>query len=115
MAELLICRCEELTLDELEGAIRTWGITSLTELKLITRAGKGACQGRTCSHLMARLLAHASNQSLAELTPWRARIPVRPVPAVALSRGEGPEPTAAVTLTMMDISNEERHLQTKGE
>lgn len=115
MADVIICRCEGLSQSDLEQAVREWGITSLTELKVITRSGKGHCQGRTCAHLMVRLLAQLTDQTPAALPPWRARIPVRPLPAVALGRGSGPEPPTAVTLTMMDVTDEERHLHAKGE
>ncbi len=50
----VVCRCENLTWDEVEQAIRDLKPTSLRQLKLITRWGMGICQGRVCRPLMAR-------------------------------------------------------------
>lgn len=111
---LTICRCEEITEDEIRRAIQEWAIRDLNELKLITRAGKGSCQGRTCMHLLARILAEATGQPLSALRPWTARIPVRPLPALALPRtGSGPSPSG-VTLTMMEVTDEDRHIREEG-
>jgi NAD(P)H-nitrite reductase large subunit len=52
--DLIICRCEEVTLRELQEAIAKGAVTS-RQLKLETRAGMGACQGRTCRALVEQL------------------------------------------------------------
>ena len=50
---LVVCRCENVTWDEVERAISELKPTSLRQLKLITRWGMGICQGRVCRSLMA--------------------------------------------------------------
>ena len=55
-ADLVICRCEEITRGEIKDAIRN-GIQTLNGIKRITRAGMGLCQGQTCQQLVARILA----------------------------------------------------------
>ena len=41
--DLIICRCEEVTLAQIEEAI-AMGATSIKAVKKITRAGMGDCQ-----------------------------------------------------------------------
>jgi bacterioferritin-associated ferredoxin len=52
--EMIVCRCERVTAGEIRGLIRG-GLRDLNELKAITRAGMGACGGKTCPSLIRRL------------------------------------------------------------
>ncbi|MCX6550268.1 MAG: FAD-dependent oxidoreductase, partial [Acidobacteria bacterium] len=52
--EMIVCRCERVTAGEIRGLIRS-GLRDLNELKAITRAGMGACGGKTCPSLIRRL------------------------------------------------------------
>lgn len=74
----LICRCEEITLGEIEQAIAE-GCTTLNEVKRRTRAGMGLCQSRTCSKLIARIIAQKTGKPMREILPVSPRPPVRPV------------------------------------
>ena len=94
--KVTICRCEDVTLDEILEAIRTHRVRSLEELKRILRIGMGACQGRTCLRLAASVLAREIGVSTVEVmkTLPRPRPPVVPVPVGTLSGvelGEGSE------------------------
>jgi len=53
--DAVICRCERVTAGDLRKHIRA-GIRDLNHLKALTRAGFGACGGKTCSSLLSRLL-----------------------------------------------------------
>lgn len=53
---VIICRCEDVTEEEVIQAIEQ-GARSLEDVKKITRAGMGYCQGKTCRRQIARLLA----------------------------------------------------------
>lgn len=90
MGPVIICRCEEITDEEIAAAVAE-GAASPREVRLRTRAGMGVCGGRTCRHAVARLLAEAG---LPEAPGPRWRPPVRPVLLGDLSRrpdgGEGP-------------------------
>lgn len=73
-----LCRCEEVTVEEVRALIQG-GCTSVDEIKRLTRAGMGPCQGRTCRHLiMQEIAAHAgipvSEQRLPAFRP-----PVKPI------------------------------------
>lgn len=74
----IICRCEEVTVEEIEEAIEN-GATTLNEIKRWTRAGMGLCQGRTCRKNIARILSRKTGRDVKELMPFTYRKPVRPV------------------------------------
>ena len=52
---IIICRCEEITLGEIKQAIRD-GARDVTGVKRRTRAGMGLCQGRTCEKLVQQII-----------------------------------------------------------
>ncbi len=51
--DLIVCRCERVTLAEIKAIIQS-GVRDMNEIKAITRAGMGACGGKTCSSLIQR-------------------------------------------------------------
>ncbi|HBC32225.1 MAG TPA: (2Fe-2S)-binding protein [Clostridiales bacterium] len=78
MCDELICRCEEISREEIEAAISDGAVT-INEVKRFTRAGMGLCQGRTCRRLVERILSEKTNTPLSEIIPSTYRQPVRPV------------------------------------
>jgi D-hydroxyproline dehydrogenase subunit alpha len=54
--ETVLCRCEEVTLATVKGAIEA-GAHGPRSVKGVTRAGMGYCQGRTCGPLVLSVLA----------------------------------------------------------
>lgn len=76
--DVIVCRCEEVTLGEIKEAIRN-GAKTVTEVKRRTRAGMGLCQGRSCETIVQRLLCEELNLSPEEVQPARDRTPVRPI------------------------------------
>ncbi|HYF93031.1 MAG TPA: (2Fe-2S)-binding protein [Symbiobacteriaceae bacterium] len=81
--DLIVCRCEEVTLQELRDAISRGAATS-RQLKLATRAGMGFCQGRTCRVLIERL----AGDEPADSSGLAVRPPARPITFGQLA-GEG--------------------------
>ena len=79
----LICRCEEITKKEILDAMET-GYESVIWVKRQTRAGMGMCQGRSCGHQVAQLIAQRTGQSPALIPPDTQRPPERPIPLEAL-------------------------------
>lgn len=51
--DLIVCRCERVSLAEIKAVISS-GMTDMNEIKAITRAGMGACGGKTCTSLIKR-------------------------------------------------------------
>jgi len=76
--DLVICRCEEITLGEIKDAIRN-GFQTLNGIKRVTRAGMGLCQGQTCQRLVSRILTEEIGLAAADIDPTTARGPVRPL------------------------------------
>lgn len=82
--DVIICRCEEVTREEIEEAIRL-GLTTMNEVKRLTRAGLGLCQGKTCSRLVADILARETNRSSQDVKPSTCRPPTRVMPIGVLA------------------------------
>jgi thioredoxin reductase len=59
------------------------------QIKRLTRAGMGPCQGRRCREQIALLLAQASNQSPCDIPLASYRAPVRPLPLDILADRAG--------------------------
>lgn len=85
--EQIVCRCEEVTEEEILEAIRS-GRQTLKSVKRATRAGMGACQGRTCSALISRLLTAEGVEAEQAWEPDKKRFPLVPVPLSAVEGGE---------------------------
>ena len=50
----IVCRCERVTAGEIRALIRE-GTRDMNHIKGVTRAGMGACGGKTCANLIERL------------------------------------------------------------
>ena len=50
----IVCRCERVTAGEIRSLIRQ-GVRDMNQLKAATRAGMGACGGKTCPSLIQRI------------------------------------------------------------
>lgn len=88
--QLIICRCEEVTLDEIQEAI-AGGAQTARQVKMSTRAGMGFCQGRTCRHLVERVAGVVPEQAdtaVVEASVMAFKPPARPVTFGRLA-GEG--------------------------
>jgi len=82
--DIVICRCEEVTKQDILDAIDS-GCQSVDEIKRMTRAGMGPCQGRTCGTLVARILSEKIGCRIAEVIPGTVRFPIRPVRLSAIT------------------------------
>jgi NAD(P)H-nitrite reductase large subunit len=74
--EVFICRCEEVTNEEILAAIAD-GATTVKGVKIRTQAGMGLCQGRTCRRLITQMLARNRPNGAADIFPPTIRTPVR--------------------------------------
>lgn len=86
----MVCRCEEVTLGEIRDLIRT-GYRSVDEIKRISRAGMGPCQGRTCRQLIMQEIANATGENVADLPMPTFRPPTKPINLGFLLGGEDNE------------------------
>jgi NAD(P)H-nitrite reductase large subunit len=81
MSKTLACRCEDVTLHDLEDAIAR-GHTDIESLKRYTGFGTGWCQGKWCVALCARLLVDRGGNAALPITP---RPPIHPIPLADLA------------------------------
>ena len=98
--DIFACQCEEVTYAELIGLqpprYLKWGSEQMSrrslrthvkddplnpdQIKRLTRAGMGHCQGRRCREQVSLLLAEESGTDIAEVPLISYRPPVRPLP-----------------------------------
>jgi thioredoxin reductase/bacterioferritin-associated ferredoxin len=89
-SDTAICACEKVSLGSIQSAIAT-GASDLQDVKMRTRLGMGACQGRDCGFAAANYLQHTANRA-SELVGWiNPRPPVMPVTVGVLARMNDPE------------------------
>ena len=111
--DLIVCRCESVNLGRIQAAINRSGAQTVNQIKKLTRAGMGLCQGRTCANVVESILA-AEGQSPHRTEPYQARPPVRAVAAGMLALGadqynepSGPVKVRATSTQDSEISNEQ--------
>ena len=88
--ETIVCRCEEVTVAQMREAIRLGG-EDPNRAKVFTRCGMGPCQGRMCGPTVGALIARETGHGIEEVGTFRIRVPVRPVPLMALAGLVGEE------------------------
>jgi NADPH-dependent 2,4-dienoyl-CoA reductase/sulfur reductase-like enzyme/Fe-S-cluster-containing hydrogenase component 2/bacterioferritin-associated ferredoxin len=93
----VICRCERVTAGEIRALIRA-GIRDMNHIKGVTRAGMGACGGKTCTNLIKRLFREEEVplERVIESTrrPLFVEVPLGAFAGMAI--GEGPAEEAPV-------------------
>lgn len=71
-----VCRCEELTADDIAAAIDA-GARTVNDVKRRTRAGMGLCQGVYCLTHIAATVAEQRGTPVEAVFPMTVRPPVR--------------------------------------
>jgi NADPH-dependent 2,4-dienoyl-CoA reductase/sulfur reductase-like enzyme len=107
--DTIICQCEEVTRADLIGVqppnylsrpkpmcgrsldtLLQDGPANQDQIKRLTRAGMGVCQGRRCRDQVAMLLALESNQPFGSIPLASHRAPVRPLPMKIMAEWDEP-------------------------
>ena len=76
--DIEICRCEGIKYSDLENALEN-GFSSINDLKLKTRVGRGPCQGRYCGQIIIDILKHKFGVKIKEKDFFMPRIPFMPL------------------------------------
>ncbi len=84
-AETLVCRCEEVTAQELRE-VAAHGCMGPNQAKAFTRCGMGPCMGRLCGNTVSQLLAEAHGTDVADMGHYRIRAPIKPLSVGELAR-----------------------------
>ncbi len=77
-ANTICCRCEDVDSARLREAIAA--APDPNAVKLATRCGMGLCQGRSCEHMLIRMVAEHRRLDPGEIRPFTSRFPARPTP-----------------------------------
>ena len=86
--DVVACRCTGATVGEIDAVIAGAGAAA-DEIRRLSRAGMGECQGRMCDDLVAEVAAARAGVSPGEIGRPRTRPPLRAVPLPALAAMEG--------------------------
>jgi bacterioferritin-associated ferredoxin len=82
--DLVVCRCEGVTLDQVKACVHGSGARSVNQVKKLTRVGMGPCQGRTCAATVEKILSNETVVSRGS-EPYYARPPLRGIPLAVLA------------------------------
>jgi len=82
--DTVVCRCEEVVASEIRSAIED-GARHVTEVRGVTRAGMGLCQGRMCVPTVSGLLGRWAGLAPEVAGRLPPRLPARPVPVPILA------------------------------
>ena len=84
--KIILCRCEDVTLSDVERAIRT-GFTELEEVKRYTGFGTGPCQGKECLREVTAAVARVTGRAAEEMAPFTSRPPLAPTELALFAAG----------------------------
>jgi len=111
----IVCRCENVSEATILQALRHGTAVSANEIKLITRAGKGLCQGRCCFDLVAHLVSRTTGRACSELPPPSVRPPVRPIPMGVLGTVDDPGISVDANVLSLQTNDAGRSAREQGE
>lgn len=106
--ELVICRCERVTWAKIQSTLHDNSALSVNQIKKLTRAGMGPCQGRTCAKLVEAIIA-AKTRKIASFEYYHSRPPVRVVHLgrLAACADQFKEPKGPVRVAMLSATDSE--------
>jgi NADPH-dependent 2,4-dienoyl-CoA reductase/sulfur reductase-like enzyme len=78
-ADVVVCRCEEVTAGQVRETVRTLGVPGPNQLKAFLRCGMGPCQGRLCGPTVAAIMAAERGVAMEEIGYYRLRPPFKPI------------------------------------
>jgi len=85
----IVCRCSDLTRQDIKNFIEQ-GYTTFDEIKRVSRAGMGPCQGRTCMPLIMKEISQITAKPIDKIRPGTYRPPIKAIPmGIIVSTIEG--------------------------
>jgi bacterioferritin-associated ferredoxin len=76
--DIYICRCEDITLDDIDKLIVN-GAQTIDEIKRLCRCGMGPCGGKTCSNLLRDIISKTTKIPVSEVKHPTVRPPAKNV------------------------------------
>jgi len=86
--EIIICRCQDITEQDVIDAIKKYEVLSVNEIKKITRAGMGHCQGKTCRKLIEMIIRKETGELIDDKPVFRP--PSKSIPLYQVEESEEP-------------------------
>ncbi|MFP5111674.1 (2Fe-2S)-binding protein [Bacillaceae bacterium C204] len=74
----IICRCEEISYEEIEEVISN-GAKRFDDIKRMTRCGMGPCQSKICNSLVATIIHEKTGLPFHAISLPRMRMPISPI------------------------------------
>jgi len=91
--DTIVCRCEEVTTATIRSAACV-GRPGPNQIKTMTRAGMGPCQGRQCGYTLTRILSAVQDRPPEDVGYLHVRPPLKPVSLGELAALHGPRTPA---------------------
>lgn len=76
--DTIICRCEDVALGDITSCMADDNTTAV-QIKAVTRAGMGRCQGRNCQATITAVIAECTGRPADEIAMAHPRQPARPI------------------------------------
>ncbi|HWO78507.1 MAG TPA: (2Fe-2S)-binding protein [Bacillus sp. (in: firmicutes)] len=102
---IVICRCEEISYEEIEEVIEH-GARSHDDIKRLTRCGMGPCQGKICFSLVASIIHKKTKIPFSTIPLPRMRMPISPIKIETLSTGNSTFSTVKSVLDEVELNVE---------
>ncbi|WBW95558.1 (2Fe-2S)-binding protein [Oceanirhabdus sp. W0125-5] len=83
---IIICRCSDITLKEIKELLNE-GYLTVEEIKRISRAGMGPCQGKTCGGLIQREISKFTNEKMENVKVSNTRPPAKAIKLEDIANG----------------------------
>jgi len=78
MSKTILCRCEDITLQEVEQAVES-GFSDIESIKRYLGVGTGFCQSKGCLVELARVFIEKGKAEPADMRPIVSRPPIIPI------------------------------------
>lgn len=89
--KIVVCRCEDVTLEDITHAIER-GYVDIEEIKRYTGLATGPCQGKECLAAAALAIAARTGVAPASIQPTTTRPPLSPTPLKVFVKDPSGEP-----------------------
>lgn len=103
---VIICRCEEVSYEEIEEVIRL-GARTFDDIKRLTRCGMGPCQAKICTSLVANIIHEVLDKPFQQIPLPRMRMPISPIKLETLSTNSKVFSTVKSVLDEVEIEDGE--------
>jgi NAD(P)H-nitrite reductase large subunit len=102
----IICRCEEISCEEVEEVIEH-GARTFDDIKRLTRCGMGPCQAKICTSLVANVIHEKTGSPFNQIPLPRMRMPLSPIKIETLATNRTTFSTVKSVLDEVELKDGE--------